>query len=285
MTFSSSDDEVVNMDEVKPKAEYGVSYIGGDPCGSRYNDDPFDASESIDKPGMPEDMKERIRLLAEKYKKKKKKEEITSDIADDITRRCVAEKSAISAAGLISWAAAPFGPAFAASPFPKSRTNGYAVQKSEEEWASLLSVSQYNILRRGGTERQRSSILDLENRRGIYVCAGCGTPLFEDSAKFKSGTGWPSFASALGTAVEQVSNDSYSEARCANCGGHLGDVFSDGWRYFGTPAAKTGRRFCIDGAALVFRPDGAGKDVMGDRLPANKVISYEQPMYRDRPVS
>ena len=68
----SKDSNIVNIDNVEPRAVYGVSYIGGDPCGSKYNDDPFDAAAQSDssRPGMPDDAKERIRLLAEKMKKK-----------------------------------------------------------------------------------------------------------------------------------------------------------------------------------------------------------------------
>ena len=66
----SSQSDIVNIDNVEPQALYGVSYIGGDPCGSKYNDDPFDAAVQITKPGMPDDAKERIRLLAEKLKRK-----------------------------------------------------------------------------------------------------------------------------------------------------------------------------------------------------------------------
>ena len=77
---SSTDDEpqsqadIVNMDNVEPQAVYGVSYIGGDPCGSKYNDDPFDAAAQITKPGMPDDAKERIRMLAEQMKRKQEEE-------------------------------------------------------------------------------------------------------------------------------------------------------------------------------------------------------------------
>ena len=66
--------DIVIMDNVEPQAVYGVSYIGGDPCGSKYNDDPFDAAAQITKPGMPDDAKERIRLLAEKMKRKQEEE-------------------------------------------------------------------------------------------------------------------------------------------------------------------------------------------------------------------
>jgi len=164
----------------------------------------------------------------------------------------------------------------------KSRSEGYAVQHTEKEWVSLLSSSQYNILRKGGTERQRSSILDLEEHAGIFSCAGCSTSLFSSTAKFKSGTGWPSFSAAI---VETALEVQSGEVRCNTCGGHLGDVFNDGWRFVGTSASKTGQRFCIDGSALVFKPTSGEKDVRGDMLPPNKVIMYDQPIYREKSIA
>ena len=74
----------------------------------------------------------------------------------------------------------------------RSRSEDYAVQKSDSEWHSILSPTQYNILREGGTERPNDSILESEERSGVYSCAGCGTDLFESSQKFHSGTGWVS---------------------------------------------------------------------------------------------
>jgi peptide-methionine (R)-S-oxide reductase len=180
-------------------------------------------------------------------------------------------------------------PPVAAAADPKSRTDGYAVQHSEREWAYMLSGAQYNILRKGGTERQKSSILN-ENtitNVGTYVCAGCDTPLFSSGDKFNSGTGWPSFAAALeGAEVEDLNpiraTLSGREVRCHTCGGHLGDLFNDGMIYVGTAAAKTGKRYCIDGAALIFKPEDGGPEVMGDRPPPNKVIMYESRMYKQR---
>jgi peptide-methionine (R)-S-oxide reductase len=156
----------------------------------------------------------------------------------------------------------------------KSRTEGYAFQRSPVEWRSMLSPSQYDILRNGATERPFSSILEGEKRHGIFNCAGCGTPLFDSSEKFSSGTGWPSFARALdGVEIENVgaaqANFVGAELRCRTCGGHLGDIFNDGFLFVGTPAFTSGKRFCIDGAALVFRSED-GDEVVGDVPPPKK---------------
>ena len=149
----------------------------------------------------------------------------------------------------------------------KSRSEGYAIQHTEAEWSELLTSMQYFILRNGGTESPYSSILEGEERPGMYVCAGCGTPLFDANQKFHSGTGWPSFASSVmnksnpsvsNVEMENVSQIQYqlagAEVRCQSCGGHLGDVFADGFLFPGTPAFASGKRYCIDGAALLFVP-------------------------------
>lgn len=151
----------------------------------------------------------------------------------------------------------------------KSRTDGYKVQHSNREWEDLLSSVQFDVLRQGGTERPNTSILTKEYRSGIYTCAGCGTKLFASDMKFNSGTGWPSFADALpGVEVEQVSafqmNLFGAEVRCIDCGGHLGDLFLDGDVYSNTPAFKTGKRYCIDGAAMVFYPSDGSPAISGD---------------------
>jgi peptide-methionine (R)-S-oxide reductase len=185
-----------------------------------------------------------------------------NDDVSDRSRRLLGKESAIAVVASGSIGAGFFTrPVWAAS--SKSKTDEYTVQKTPQEWKSQLSSLQYDILRNGGTERPYFSILESEKRSGIFECAGCGTPLFVDSRdKFNSGTGWPSFARGLpGVEVEEVSALQASlggaELRCATCGGHLGDVFSDGFLFVGTEAAKTGKRFCIDGAALVFRPENS----------------------------
>ncbi|EOD24540.1 methionine sulfoxide reductase, partial [Emiliania huxleyi CCMP1516] len=132
------------------------------------------------------------------------------------------------------------------------------VQRSEREWAYVLSGEQYYILRKGGTEQPNTSPLYKEKRAGTYHCAACDSALFSSVDKFNSGTGWPSFATSL-PAVEVLKNNPVlaavggTEVRCGTCGGHLGDVFADGFLFPGTRAAESGKRFCIDGGALVFR--------------------------------
>ncbi|KAL1508141.1 hypothetical protein AB1Y20_007728 [Prymnesium parvum] len=152
-----------------------------------------------------------------------------------------------------------------------SRTAGYAVQRPESEWAALLSAQQYFVLREGGTEPPRSSPLLREKRSGTFACAACGAPLFSSRDKFDSGTGWPSFGGALaGVQFDGAPLRAAllgAECRCAACGGHLGDLFLDGFLFPGTPAFASGKRFCIDGAALVFTPSDGGAPVVGDSPP------------------
>eukprot|EP00594_Rhizosolenia_setigera_P010764 CAMPEP_0178958952 /NCGR_PEP_ID=MMETSP0789-20121207/11970_1 /TAXON_ID=3005 /ORGANISM="Rhizosolenia setigera, Strain CCMP 1694" /LENGTH=247 /DNA_ID=CAMNT_0020641799 /DNA_START=80 /DNA_END=823 /DNA_ORIENTATION=+ len=211
-------------------------------------------------------------------------DESTGDSSSSMSRRSLIEKTKQSVIG--ATLASPITePANAAS---KSRSDGYPVQYSEREWAYMLSGSQYNILRQGGTERPYSSILEGEERDGIYQCAGCKTPLFSSSMKFHSGTGWPSFAACSeGVEVENVNafqaNLAGAEVRCATCGGHLGDVFNDGFLFVNTPAFKTGKRYCIDGAALIFKPSDSSEDVYGDTPPPRKNNDEMMPSFLQPP--
>jgi len=121
---------------------------------------------------------------------------------------------------------------------------------SDAEWRRRLGAQRYAILRQGGTERPGSSPLDREHRRGTFHCAGCNHRLFASTTKFDSGTGWPSFFRPLpGAVVDRADNTlgmRRTETVCANCGGHLGHVFTDGPR-------PTGLRYCMNGAAMTFR--------------------------------
>ena len=129
----------------------------------------------------------------------------------------------------------------------------YKVNKSDDEWRAELTDMEYYILRRAGTETAGSSELLNNKEKGTYVCAGCGAPLFKSEHKYDSGSGWPSFDREI---EGQVAYDvdykigyQRTEEHCATCGGHLGHVFDDG------PRQTTGKRHCINGAALDFIPD------------------------------
>lgn len=126
----------------------------------------------------------------------------------------------------------------------------FKVTKTEAEWKGQLTDMQFYILRKAGTENPFSSDLLKTKEKGIYVCAGCGTELFKSEHKFDSGTGWPSFDREIkgNVAFDVDYNVGYerTEEHCATCGGHLGHVFDDG------PRNTTGKRHCINGAALKF---------------------------------
>lgn len=132
----------------------------------------------------------------------------------------------------------------------KKEAKVYPVQKSEAEWKAELSELQFYVLREAGTERAFTSELNKNNAEGIYHCAACNHPLFRSEHKFDSGTGWPSFDREIKGNVEYSTDYNIGYARteehCANCGGHLGHVFDDG------PRETTGKRHCINGAALNF---------------------------------
>ena len=127
------------------------------------------------------------------------------------------------------------------------------IVKSDAEWRAQLTREQYQIMRQHGTERAGTSALNREKRKGLFTCASCGEPLFGSDHKFESGTGWPSFDKPASDAAVAEHEDgshfmSRTEVRCARCGGHLGHVFPDG------PQETTGLRYCINGAALNFKP-------------------------------
>lgn len=127
----------------------------------------------------------------------------------------------------------------------------FEITLSEAEWRKRLTPEQYAVLRDQATERAGTSPLDREKRKGVFVCAGCNLDLYRSEDKFDSGTGWPSFVRPIKNAVRtSIDRSLFSvriEVHCRRCGGHLGHVFDDG-------PAPTGKRYCMNGIAMKFRP-------------------------------
>lgn len=128
------------------------------------------------------------------------------------------------------------------------------ISKTDAEWRAQLSPEAYRVIREHGTERAFTSPLNEEKRKGMFACVGCGKALFPSSAKFESGTGWPSFHTPAADAVGESEDRSWfmrrTEVHCSDCGSHLGHIFPDGPK-------PTGLRYCINGCALEFKPDKA----------------------------
>ena len=126
------------------------------------------------------------------------------------------------------------------------------VEKTEQQWRDELTPEQYEVLRKGATERAFTAAYWDNHEDGMYRCAGCGAELFSSDTKFDSGTGWPSFTEPFDPEhIRELRDTSYGmvriEVRCARCDGHLGHVFPDG-------PPPTHQRYCLNSASLQFEP-------------------------------
>ena len=127
----------------------------------------------------------------------------------------------------------------------------FPVAMSDDDWRKKLTGDQFAVLRLEGTERPFSSQLNDNKKSGRYHCAGCDTAVYSSETKFDSGTGWPSFWAAVdgsvGTTTDYRLVYPRTEVHCQTCGGHLGHIFDDGPK-------PTGKRHCINGVVLNFKP-------------------------------
>ena len=124
------------------------------------------------------------------------------------------------------------------------------IVKSESEWREQLTPEQFRVARKHGTEPAFSGEFDKHYDKGSYHCVCCGEALFSSDTKFDSGTGWPSFHTAMGDdAVGETQDNSFfmrrTEVHCNRCEAHLGHVFPDGPK-------PTGLRYCINSVSLTF---------------------------------
>ena len=131
------------------------------------------------------------------------------------------------------------------------------VIKSDAEWRAQLDPLTYKVTREKGTERPGAHP-GFPKGPGTYLCVCCGAPLFDAETKYESGSGWPSFYDVMAPDAVETKTDfrlrlPRTEIHCANCGAHLGHVFSDGPR-------PTGQRYCTNGTVLDFRPEETGGD-------------------------
>jgi len=131
------------------------------------------------------------------------------------------------------------------------------MKKTEEEWKKQLDPETYKVLRKKATERPFTGKYLNNKEKGMYVCAGCGAPLFSSDSKYDSGSGWPSFWSAAEKDnIEEKPDHSLlmnrTEILCKQCGGHLGHVFDDG-------PQPSGQRYCVNSLSLGFRKNDEKK--------------------------
>ena len=122
------------------------------------------------------------------------------------------------------------------------------IQKTDEEWQGQLTPKQYQVTRQHATERAFTGEYNDHKVDGVYSCVCCGEPLFDSTAKYDSGAGWPSFFQPIDSkVVEEEEDNSYGmkriEIHCKKCDAHLGHLFPDG-------PQPTGLRYCINSLSL-----------------------------------
>ena len=131
------------------------------------------------------------------------------------------------------------------------------IDRSEEEWRKQLTPEQYRVMREKGTERPFTGEYEKSKEKGMYVCAGCGNPLFSSDTKYESGSGWPSFYQPLTEESVRTEEDGSrfmkrTEVLCSRCDAHLGHVFDDG-------PQPTGERYCMNSVSLKLEKNGVKK--------------------------